>query len=39
MYEWLDKVIEQRSPACLKLNIAESFDPYRSDTSLPGNPA
>lgn len=31
MYEWLDKGIEQHSPAMLKLNIAESFDAYRSE--------
>jgi TolB-like protein/Tfp pilus assembly protein PilF len=31
MYQWLDKGIEQRSPACLKLNIAEAFDAYRSE--------
>jgi tetratricopeptide (TPR) repeat protein len=31
MYEWLDKMIEQRSPASLKLNIAGAFDPYRSE--------
>lgn len=31
MYQWLDKGVEQRSPACLKLNIAESFDLYRSE--------
>jgi TolB-like protein/Tfp pilus assembly protein PilF len=31
MYKWLDKTIEQRSPASLKLNIAEAFDLYRSE--------
>ncbi len=31
MYEWLDKMIEQRSPASLKLDIAGAFDPYRSE--------
>jgi TolB-like protein/Flp pilus assembly protein TadD len=31
MYAWLDKGIEQRSPAILRLNIAETFDPYRSE--------
>ncbi len=31
MYHWLDKSIEQRSPAVLKLDIVESFDPYRSE--------
>jgi hypothetical protein len=31
MYEWLDKAIDQRSPACLKLAIAQSFDAYRSE--------
>ena len=36
MYQWLDKGIEQRSPACLKLNIAEAFDPYRSEPRFQG---
>jgi len=31
MYYWLDMAIEQRSPACLKLDIAEVFDAYRSE--------
>ncbi len=31
MYQWLDKAIEQRSPACLKLDVTESFDRYRSE--------
>jgi serine/threonine-protein kinase len=31
MYQWLDTAIKQRSPACLKLNIAEAFDAYRSE--------
>ena len=31
MYEWLDKMIEQRSPASLKLDIVAAFDPYRSE--------
>ncbi len=32
MYEWLDKGIELRTAAMLKLNIAESFDAYRSES-------
>jgi adenylate cyclase len=31
MYQWLDKGIELRTAAMLKLNIAEAFDPYRSE--------
>ncbi len=31
MYEWLDKMIERRSPASLKLKIVGAFDPYRSE--------
>jgi TolB-like protein/lipoprotein NlpI len=31
MYAWLDKGVEQRSPAMLRLNIAGAFDPYRSE--------
>jgi TolB-like protein/Flp pilus assembly protein TadD len=31
MYAWLDKAVEQQSPAVLRLNIAEPFDPYRPE--------
>ena len=31
MYQWLDKGLEQRSPAMLKLDISEVFAPYRSE--------
>jgi serine/threonine-protein kinase len=31
MYEWLDTMIAQRSPASLKLDVAEAFNPYRSE--------
>jgi tetratricopeptide (TPR) repeat protein len=31
MYQWLDKGIELRTAAMLKLNVAEAFDAYRSE--------
>jgi TolB-like protein/Flp pilus assembly protein TadD len=31
MYAWLDNAVDQHSPAVLRLNIAEPFDPYRSE--------
>lgn len=31
MYEWLDKAVEQHSPACLKLQITPAFSAYGSE--------
>jgi TolB-like protein/Tfp pilus assembly protein PilF len=32
MYEWLNKAVDQRSPACLQLNLLRTpFTPYRSE--------
>lgn len=31
MYAWLEQCVESRSPGCLKLDIGEPFDPYRSE--------